>query len=239
MKRKVIDTLPVDEVEDVAPAANVTPIKSALLTSATVVPPIKKPKKPGFLDRFKSRRPPNISGVTVAVNPLKICKLADAGDFTRLHPDEDFGWSDEQCFVSVPIKGEKQPQLHLIEEELAMSRLSSKQIQRHRLALAAKPYDSLFLCIVPSQNLDNSFNKSALKYCQEAKSRWLKVVSRKAIGYDDYIAEYAEDEDAFPETNWGARSVDEWCEITFREISIFEPNHPGWLRLIGAKQKLD
>jgi hypothetical protein len=203
-----------------------------------VAPTIAKPDKPGFLSRFKSRRPPTISGVASPLNPLKVMKIADALDFVRLHPDEEFGWTEELCFVQVPIKGEKQPKLHLIDEDLAMSRLPSKQIIRHRLALAAMPHDTLFFCIVPSQNLENSFNKSACKYCGEAKTRWVKVTSRKAEGYDDYKSEYAEDPEAFPETNWGTHSAEEWCEITFRDVSIFEPNHPGWLRLIGAKPDL-
>ena len=62
----------------------------------------------------------------------------------RLHPDEENYWSDELCFVNVPIKGQKRDTLHLIDEELAMRYLPSGAISRCRLALAAKPYDVFF-----------------------------------------------------------------------------------------------
>jgi hypothetical protein len=223
-------------VKKMPPPKKPKPIKSALLSSTA--PQIAKPDKPGFLSRFKSRRPPTISGVTSPPNPLKVMRIADALDFVRLHPDEEFGWTEPLCFVRVPVKGEKQPILHLIDEDLAMSRLPSKQIIRHRLALAAKPHDVLFLCIVPSENLENGFNRTALLYCHEAQTLWVKVSSRKAEGHEEYGREIADDPEAFPPTNWGTHSVEEWCEITFRSASIFEPNHPGWLRLIGAKPDL-
>jgi hypothetical protein len=60
--------------------------------------------------------------------------------------------------------------LHLIDEELAMQYLSSKKIQRFRLALATKPHDNFFLCHVPSQNLDNTWNDQNFKGCPEKRT---------------------------------------------------------------------
>jgi len=179
-----------------------------------------------------------MAGVITPLNPLKVMRISEARDFVRLHPDENHGWTDELCFVLVPVKGEKRDLLHLLDEDLAMEYLPSAEIKRHRLALAAKATGALFLCIVPSQNLENSYNATALKSCEEAKELWLKVTSRKKEGYDDYKREIAPDQDAFPTPIWGPHSVETWCEVTFREVSIFDPNHPGLLRLLGRKQNL-
>ena len=86
-----------------------------------------------------------------------------------MHPDEEY-WSDELCFVNVPIKGQKHDTLHLIEEDLAMRYLPSARIQRFRVALAAKPCDVFFLCIVPTQNIDNSWVSSNLDGLREGQN---------------------------------------------------------------------
>jgi hypothetical protein len=201
------------------------------------VPPILKPDKPGFLSRFKSRRPPSIAGVITPLNPLTVMKIGDVGDFVRLHHDEAFGWTDELCFVSVPVKGVKKAIMHLIDEDLAMEFLPSKSIKRYRLALAARATGALFFSIAPSQNLDNSFNQSALEACEAAKTQWVKATSRLAEGYEDYKREIAEP-GAFNDPEWGLTDAEKWCEITFREITIIDPNDPGLLRLRGKVQKL-
>lgn len=92
--------------------------------------------KPGRLDRFKSKKQPSIGGLEATPSVLNIIKIGDANDFVRLHPSEEDYWSDELCFVSVPIDGEKKDQLHLIDEEIAVRYLPSKKIKRFRLALA-------------------------------------------------------------------------------------------------------
>lgn len=92
--------------------------------------------KPGRLDRFKSKKQPSIGGLETTPSVLNIIKIGDANDFVRLHPSEEDYWSDELCFVSVPIDGEKKDQLHLIDEEIAVRYLPSKKIKRFRLALA-------------------------------------------------------------------------------------------------------
>ena len=138
----------------------------------TEKPPLKIVKS-GFLDRFQSKRPATIAGVETLLTALPILRIADANDFVRLHPSEEDYWSPELCFVSVPIHGERRDLLHLIDEELAMQHLTAKRIKRHRLVLASRPHDSFFLCIVPSQNLDNSWNVTALKACEQAKTLWV------------------------------------------------------------------
>lgn len=40
------------------------------------------------------------------------------------------------------------------------------------LACTTKPYDAFFLCQVPSVNLDNDWNSTALKACVQAKTHW-------------------------------------------------------------------
>ena len=95
-------------------------------------------------------RPPTISGVETLLTALPILKIGEVDDLHGLHPSEDDYWSPELCFVSVPIKGAKRDMLHLIDDDLAVQYLPAKKIKRHRLALACKPHDVFFFCIVPS-----------------------------------------------------------------------------------------
>jgi hypothetical protein len=199
-------------------------------------PRIVKPSE--FLEKFRSKRSPAIAGVATLLTALPVLRIADANDFTRLHPSEEDYWSPELCFVSVPIHGEKRDQLHLIDEELAMQYLPAKKIKRHRLALASKPYDNFFLCIVPSQNLDNSWNTTALKACERATTLWVLVTSRKEEGVDAYKTDLARDPDAFPDPRWPSRTLEELIEVTFRSVTIETDDHPALLRLIGARQNL-
>jgi hypothetical protein len=131
--------------------------KPALVKAVEDVVPIAKPG--GFdLNKFKSKRA--TANVETLQTGLAHHSISDAKDFVRLHPDEENYWSDELCFVSVPIKGQKRNTLHLIEEDLAMQYLPAGSIHRCRLALATKPYDTFFLCHVPSQNLITSGTKT-------------------------------------------------------------------------------
>ena len=206
------------------------------------VAPIKIEKPTKFLDQFKSKRDPSISGVATLVTALPVLKISDANDFVRLHPNddpEDGYWSTEVCGVLVPIHGDsKQAQLHLIDEEIAVRYLPSKKIKRFRLALATKPNDVMFLCQVPSTNLNNGYNRTALKACEKAKTLWTQASSRKPEGVEEYKIDFAEDPDAFEEPKWSPRTLDELIEITFRGISIKTDDHPGLLRLRGAKPNL-
>jgi hypothetical protein len=142
------------------------------------------------------------------------------------------------CFVSVPIKGAKRDIPHLIDGDLAVQYLPANKIKRHRLALACKPHDVFFLCIVPSKNLDNAFNADAIKACHLAQTRWVQATSRRPEGVDGYKIDFAQDQDAFVDTAWPTRSKDELLEVTFKEANIDYDRHPGLLRLIGAKQDL-
>jgi hypothetical protein len=134
----------------------------------------------------------------------------------------------------VPIEGSKKDTLHLINEELALRYLPPALIQRFRLALATKPYDHFFLCHVPSQRLDNSWNESNLASCIQAKAKWSLVTSLE----DHYQSEYAKDADAFPEPSWPSASLTKLIGVSFANCLIQRPDHPGLLRRIGAKQNL-
>ena len=200
-------------------------------------PPLKIVKPSEYLEKFRSKRSPTIAGVETLLTALPILRISEADDFVRLHPSENY-WSPELCFVSVPIHGEKRDPLHLIDEELAMQHLSAKKIKRQRLALASKPYDSFFFCIIPSQNLDNSWNATALKACEKARSLWVQVSSRKQEGVESYKTDFARDADAFPEPRWPSHTLEELIEVTFRSVTIETADHPALLRLIGARQNL-
>jgi hypothetical protein len=198
---------------------------------------IAKPTK-SQLDMFKSTRDPSIAGVETLLTALSHHKMSEAKDWVRLNLDEENYWSAELCFVTVPIKGQKRDLLHLINEDLAKRYLPSDRIQRFRLALATKPHDVFFLCHVPSQNLDNVWNDTSLRACLQAKLKWVQATSRKGENAEGYQITYAKDQDSFPEPSWPKQTLDELILVTFNGRMIDNENHPGLLRLIGAKQSL-
>jgi hypothetical protein len=204
--------------------------------AATAAPQsIAKPS--GFdLNKFKSKRAAAMANVETMQGALPHHPIAGAKDFVRLHPDEKNYWSDELCFVNVPIKGQKGNSLHLIDEDLALQFLESGQILRFRLALASKPHDVFFLCHIPSQNLDNAWKISATSAAEQAKNIWVQVTSRKAEGVEAYKVSHARDVDCFPDPKWPSLSLGELIETAFTGRVITTTDHPALLRLLGAKQ---
>jgi len=197
------------------------------------------PKPDTFsLNKFKSKRAAAIANVETLLTALPHHPISQAKDFVRLHPDEEKYWSPELCFVNVPIKGQKRDTLHLIDEELAMRYLPSAKILRFRLALATKPGDVFFLCHVPSRNTDNPWNASNLQACEQAKTLWIQATSRKEEGVEAYKIDVARDADAFPAPKWPTQTLEEIIGRTFEGRRIETADHPGLLRLIGAKQSV-
>jgi hypothetical protein len=190
------------------------------------------------LDKFKSKRAAVVANVATLQGALPHYPMSGAKDFIRLHPDEDAYWSPELCFVSVPIIGMKRDTLHLIDEDLGLEFLGNGKLLRFRLALATKPNDVFFLCHLPSQNLDNSWNMSVLEAAEQAKRLWVQVTSRKAEGVESYKIDFARDHDAFPEPKWLRQLLVELIGKTFNGRAITDENDPGLLRLVGAKQNL-
>lgn len=200
--------------------------------------PITKPSE-FDINRFKSKRGKQGAGVETLQVALPHHKISDAKDFVRLHPNEDTHWTDELCFVNVPIKGQKRDLLHLIDEDLVPPPMAA-QVQRFSLALATKPFDVFFLCYVPTQNVDNSWNESALRGCEIAKTTWIKVTSPpKDESANSYVLTKAEDHDAFPDPKWPQQSIYALIWATFgKDRTIDRENHPALLRLRGAKQSV-
>jgi hypothetical protein len=189
--------------------------------------------------QFKSTR--SKASVKALPTALTIKKISDARDFVRLHendapPEEGGYWSEELCFVLVPIKGQKEGKLHIIREDLAEKCLPRAQILRFRLALACDPDGRRFLCKVPSQNLDNKWNKSNLEACQHAKTKWTKATS-KDDGSEEYEISFPRDASAFADPEWPEQGFYELMGPTFEGgLSIMSEDHPSLLRLIGKKQ---
>ena len=138
----------------------------------------------------------------------------------------------------MPIQGQRRDTLHLITEDLAMRFLEPSRILRFRLALATKPYDNFFLCHVPSQRLDNSWNETSQRGCEQAKTLWTEVTSRREEGKDEYKIKFAWDPDAFPDPKWPAQSLEQLIAVTFANCLILRDDHPGLLRRIGKKQSM-
>jgi hypothetical protein len=213
-----------------------TPIDAGTDANHPVIP-ITKPAS-GSLDRFKSKRGNMGSGVETLRAALPHHKLPDAKDFVRLHPDEENWWSDELCFVNVPVKGQKRDLLHLVDEDLVPPDVLP-QVQRFRLALASKPHDIFFLCHVPTRNLDNSYNADNLKACEMAKTRFVKAVSDRENGNEGYVLHPCRDADAFPNPKWPSQTLDDLITLTFGSgRTIDREDHPALLRLVGIKQSV-
>jgi len=201
------------------------------------VMPIAKPTA-FSLDKFKSKRAAVVANVGTLQGALPHYPMAQARDFVRIHENEDAYWSPELCFVNVPIKGVKRDTTHLIDEDLGLTFLGNGKLLRFRLALATKPHDVFFLCHLPSQNLDNSWNMSVLTAAEQAKRLWVQVTSRKSEGVESYKIDFARDHDAFPEPRWPGQSLEELIGVAFNGRMITSDNDPALLRLIGAKQDM-
>ena len=199
---------------------------------------IVKPSNDPLLEKLKSKKPPTIAGVDTNSKSYPHCRMSEVKDFLRLHPDEEYYWSPELCFVKVPVKGQSKDLLHCIDEDIAVANVSSGKILRFRLALATKPHDVFFLCHLPTQNLDNSWNESVLKAAEQAKRQWIEVTSRKAEGKDYYKVDSARDADAFPEPKWPSQSMGVIIINAFAGRYIDREDHPALLRLVGAKQSM-
>ena len=201
------------------------------------VVPIAKPIASG-LDRFKAKRTAVTASVETLTTSLPHYKFATAKDFVRLHPNEDEYWSSEWCFVSVPIKGQKNDTLHLIDEDLALQYLPKGKLSHFRLALATKPFDIFFLCHIPTRNLDNQYNATTLAACEQAKTQWVQLTSKKEDGIEDYERTFARDPNSIPQPKWPTQSLHELIKMTFAGCMIDREGHPALLRLILAKQVL-
>ena len=104
----------VEKVEALTPEENSAPIA-----------------KPGELDldKFKAKRTAAVANVETLPSALPVHNMSAAKDFVRLHPDEQNYWSDELCFVDVPIKGQKHNTLHLIDRRIGTSVSRSRRDQ--------------------------------------------------------------------------------------------------------------
>lgn len=91
---------------------------------------------------------------------------------------------------------------------------------------------------MPSTNLDNSWNNSTVRACEQAKAQWVQVTSRKEEGAETYKVDSARDQDAFPDPKWPKQPLGELIGTTFVGRIIARDDDPGLLRLIGAKQAL-
>jgi hypothetical protein len=227
--RKPSPPLPLEEVKVVAPDATTGGSVGEVTIS------IPKPAKKFSLDNFKSKRPEAMAGVATLQASLPCHKISEARDFVRIHPDEAY-WSDELCFVPVPIQGVKKDTLHLIDEEVALrNNVPSGKIQRFRLVLASKPHDVFFLAHVPSRNLDNSWNVSVLDAAEQGRSRWIQATSQKERGIESYKIDHAVDTDAFPPPKWPTEPLEGLIIKTFEGRLIDHNDHPALGRLLGKK----
>jgi hypothetical protein len=217
---------------------NIKAVEQAKKTETAAPLAIAKPSDKFDLSKFKAKLTATVANVETLTAMLPVHNMAAAKDLVRFHPNEEDYWSVTLCFVDVPIKGQKHTTLHLIDEDLAVRFLEAGEIKRFRLVLASKPYDVFFLCEVPTENLDNDWNKSVLEGCEKAKTQWTKAISRRKEGLESYKITASRDPDAFPEPNWPTQSLGELITRAFAGRMIETEDHPALLRKIGAKQPL-
>ena len=197
---------------------------------------IPRPTNKFSMDQFRVSED-GVKSVGTLIHALPCYKISDAGDFVRLHPDEENYWSCPFYLVEVPIKGQKKKsKTHLVTEAIADAYLGRSKVKRVRLALASKPFDNFFLCIVPAQNEDNSFNESALRWCEVAKAKWVEVYREE--NKDAYAGRFPIDADAFDEPNWPTQPLEDLIGATFDGCLIIDSEHEGLKRLRGQKQSL-
>jgi hypothetical protein len=222
-----------------------TRVSSAAVSSETPAAEesvsILKPKGESKLAKFKSS---NLTPekVETRLPGLSHHPISDANDWVKLHQDEANYWSDEYCFVNVPIPGQKREQLHLVVSDMA-AQLPPAKVQKFRLALATKPYDNFFLAHVPSQNLENKWNETNLAGCVQAKQFWTQSTSLYSVGKEGYkndvsLSEKEGKGPPFPDPKWPSKTLDELIEEAFSDRMILNETHPAWARLVGSKQKL-
>jgi hypothetical protein len=165
------------DLEPVIEETTVAPVKP--VRAEVELTPISKPTATSALNKFKSKRAPGLPGTNSRPDVLYIRRIGEMKDYVRLSPLEHH-WSEEFCFTAVPVDGQKDSMLHLITEDLAEKYLPPKLVLRFRLALASgATKGSFFLCTVPSQNLTNGYNQSALDCCTEGKHRWVMASALK------------------------------------------------------------
>jgi hypothetical protein len=213
----------------------VTPNNNLVMPDAN--PGIQKPGPFAKLDRFRVKQDPQTGAVGTLLTALPHYKISDANDFVRLHPDKENYWSPPWYFIAVPIKGQKRDILHLVTEDIAEGYLRGRRFIRMRLALASKPHDVFFLCHIPAENLDNSWNDSNLRACDLATEKWVWATSQKAMGVDKYKTEFADDK-AFPLPKWTTQPLVDLIEVTFAGVMIDSEDHPSARRLRGVPQDL-
>ena len=200
---------------------------------------IKKPTAESLLERFRSKTPTELANVETLLEALPVHSIAQAKDFVRLQPQDE--WTFELGFVNVPVKGQKRDTLHLIDETVAHANgVDGGRLIRHRLALGSKPHGVFFLCVVPSQNIDNPWVSSNISACDRAVDAWVSVASRRAENKEGYKCTYARDADAFPAVIWPQQSVWQLIEISFAGRMIMDAHVAGQgaealARLTGRK----
>jgi hypothetical protein len=204
------------------------------------MPPITKPPRKFSLDKFKSNAPLQ-PGVSELVPALPVTKVGEVNDWFMQHHDEARYWTDELFFVNVPIVGVKKDKLHLIDKNIAVQYLRPKKILKARLALATKPNNVFFWMWVPTQvptrNLDNKWNDDCLKACNQAKTKWTQVASRREENDDGYHILPAPHQDFVPAPTWPIQPIEELLDPTFINNTIKDANNPALHRLIGMRIK--
>ena len=139
------------------------------------VAPIAKPPSKFSLDKFKSKPASTIANVETKLGQLPHFKIAAAGDFVRLHPDEETYWSPELCFVNGADQRTKPRELlHLIDEEVAMRFLSAKKI-RALPAGAGNQALRCFLSVHIPTRTSTTLQLSNLQGCEQAKTSGWKL----------------------------------------------------------------
>ena len=212
------------------------------VTTTENEPAISIPKPPAFdLSAMVAKEP--VSSIQRMAMALPVKRFSDVGDFAKLHPDdrlpEEGGyWTDRLCFVDVPVKGASKRVRHFIHPALATKHLPAKLVKHYRLALGMDADGKHFLCEIPTENKDNTWNKSNLEICEIAKTRWVMANSQNQDGLEGYQAGFPLSPDGFEEQRktlaWTTQPMAEIVGKAFAKAIILTDDDPALLRVIGG-----
>ena len=144
-------------------------------------------------------------------------------------------WSPELCFVSTDQRTKTR---HVASDQRRIGDASSAECENSSFPVSAatKPNDVFFRVTFQSEHRQR-LEQHDLQACEQAKTLWTQATSRKEEGLKDKI-DVSRDADAFPAPKWPTQSLGDLIGKTFAGRLIESEDHPGLLRLIGAKQSV-
>ena len=176
----------------------------------------------------------SVAGVETLLAKLPHHSISQAKDFVRLHSKEEKYWSPELCFVSVPIKGQKHDTVHLIARVWQITPSAPRQNPPVPPGARHQAARRILLVPRPVANLDNVWNATNLQACEQAKTLWTQQPREESRMSKATKSTWRVIKTPFPHQS-GQRNRLNAARRYLRGLMIETADHPGLLRLVGAK----